>query len=322
MLKTLHGDQAVEVSAESGRYFKYVAEFIGFTSEDAKTVRRTKPIIEKHVGEIVDKFYVHLLRYPPTRKFFLKPDGSIDQPYLEMRMRHQANFWLRTADAVFDDEYASYIDYVGRAHTSRGADPKIYIAERYVIGQVGFMSHAVAVAITQELRHVDEEFETAALEAWNKLMMLLLEMLARAYGHERDAEEFEPLVNVDEQSVEQLSNEAVRLEVDKDKAVPRKQVRVAHVHEIPDGERKLVKVGELSIGIFHHNGGWYALCNQCLHRGGPVATGALQGDIITCPWHGFQYNVTSGQLLVDPNARLDTFPVVVVDDEIHVLIPV
>ena len=322
MLKTLHGDQAVAVSAESGRYFRYVADFIGFTSEDADTIRETKPIIEKHVAEIVDKFYVHLLRYPPTRKFFLRPDGSIDQPYLELRMRHQANFWLRTADAVFDEEYASYIDYVGQAHTSRGADPKIYIAERYVIGQVGFMSHAVAVAITHELRHVDEDFELRALEAWNKLMMLLLEMLARAYGHEKDAEAFESLVKVDEDAVAQLSAEAVHLEVDKDKEIPRKKVVVARIHEIPDGERKLVSVEGLSIGIFHHKGGWYALCNQCLHRGGPVATGALDGDVITCPWHGFQYNVTSGQLLVDPSARLDTFPILIEGDEIHVMIPI
>jgi hypothetical protein len=41
-------------------------------------------------------------------------------------MRHLSNFWLRTADAVFDDDYARYVDYVGRAHTARGADPNIY----------------------------------------------------------------------------------------------------------------------------------------------------------------------------------------------------
>jgi len=183
----------VQVSEESGRYFRYLAEFIGFTPDDAETIRHTKPIIEKHVGEIVDKFYEHLLRYPPTRKVFLKPDGSIDEPYLELRMRHQANFWLRTAEGVFDDEYASYIDYVGKAHTSRGADPHVYIAERYVIGQVGFISHALNEALSKELRHVDEDFELRAIDAWHKLMMLLLELLSRAYGHEREQETFDAL---------------------------------------------------------------------------------------------------------------------------------
>ncbi|MBI5877070.1 MAG: Rieske 2Fe-2S domain-containing protein [Chloroflexi bacterium] len=321
-LRMLHEDQKLQVSAEHGRYFRYLSDFVGFTAEDAETIRRTKPIIAKHVTEIVDKFYAHVLRYPPTRKFFLKSDGAIDQPYLEMRMRHQANFWLRTADGVFDDEYASYVDYVGRAHTSRGADPRIYIAERYVIGQVGFMSHAVAEALTKELRHTDEDFELQAIDAWHKLMMLLLEMLARAYGHEREEETFEPLVPIDEAQVQSLSSEAVHLEVDKDKAVPRKAVRVARTGEIADGDRRLIEHAGKSIGVFHHKGQWYALCNQCLHRGGPVATGTLDGDTLTCPWHGFQYNVTTGQLLVDPNARLETYPVEIRDDEIFLLIPV
>ena len=82
---------------DSGQYFRYMAEFTGFTEADAEMVRNTKPIIEKHLPDIVTKFYSHLLRYPPTRKFFLKKDGSIDHAYLELRMRHLSNFWLRTA---------------------------------------------------------------------------------------------------------------------------------------------------------------------------------------------------------------------------------
>jgi 3-phenylpropionate/trans-cinnamate dioxygenase ferredoxin component len=109
--------------------------------------------------------------------------------------------------------------------------------------------------------------------------------------------------------------------VDKDKVVPRKAVSVARIADIPDGERKLVNVEGMSVGVFHHKGNWYALCNQCLHRGGPVATGRLEGDVLTCPWHGFQYNVTTGQLLVDPNARVDTFPVVVEGGEVLLLVP-
>jgi nitrite reductase/ring-hydroxylating ferredoxin subunit/hemoglobin-like flavoprotein len=324
MLEPLHEGAAIQADADSGSYFKYMAEFVGFMPKDAEIIRQSKPYVEKHVPEIVDKFYAHLLRYPPTRKFFLKKDGSIDQPYLELRMRHQANFWLRTADAVFDEEYARYIDYVGRAHTSRGADPHIYIAERYVIGQVGFMSHAISEALTKELRHVDEDFEMQAVEAWNKVMMIILELLARAYGHEREAEAFDPLIQVDQTTddlVQKLSDDAFHLEHDKGQVIPRKDVPVAHVEDVPEGERKIVNVDGLSIGVFHHKGNWYAVHNSCLHRGGPVATGRLEGDTLTCPWHGFQYNVTTGRLLVDPSACLDTYPVVVEDGEIHLQVP-
>ena len=111
-------------SEDSGQYFRYMAEFTGFTEADAEIVKKTKPIIEKHLPDIVTKFYSHLLRYPPTRKLFLKKDGSLDREYLQLRMGHLTNFWLHTADGVFDDQFARYIDYVGRAHTSHGADPK------------------------------------------------------------------------------------------------------------------------------------------------------------------------------------------------------
>src|SRR5512142_2701435 len=196
---------------DSGRYFKYMADFVGLTESDIEAIKQSKPIIEKHIPEIVTEFYAHLLRYPPTRKVFLKKDGSIDQPYVELRMRHLTNFWLRTAEGVFDDDYARYVDYVGRAHTSRGADPNIYIAERYVIGQVGFMAHAFSEALTKELRHKDEDFETAAIESWNKVMMIILELLARAYGHEREAEDFDAILPDDKDvdaEVTRLSDEA------------------------------------------------------------------------------------------------------------------
>lgn len=306
---------------DSGRYFRYMAQFVGLTPEDEAIIGETKPLIEKHLPEIVAKFYAHLLRYPPTRRFFLKKDGSIDQEYLELRMRHLTNFWLRTASGGYDDTYASFVDYVGRAHTSHGADPSIYIAERYVIGQVGFIQHAISEVITHELRHVDEDLETAAVEAWDKLMMVILEMLSRAYGNERETEKFDALVSEDVTFVKRLATEAFVLEHDKDKPLPVKSMTVARVEDIPEGERKIVQSDGVSIGIFHHNGNWYAMRNSCLHRGGPVCTGALDGDTLTCPWHGFQYNVTTGQLLVDPNAKLDTYTVDIENGEIKLELP-
>jgi nitrite reductase/ring-hydroxylating ferredoxin subunit/hemoglobin-like flavoprotein len=306
---------------DAGRYFEYMAEFIGFTDADAEAIQRTKPIIEKHLPEIVTKFYAHLLRYPPTRRFFLKKDGSIAQDYLELRMRHLTNFWLRTAEGVFDDDYARYVDYVGRAHTSRGADPSIYIAEHYVIGQVGMVQHAISEAVSRELRDQDPELEFRAGEAWDKLMMVILELLARAYGHEREAATFDPLVPVDRESIAEMAEAVVERERRRDDTVPVKDVVVADAAAIPEGARRIVQVDGLSIGVFHHQGGWYALRNSCLHRGGPVGIGPLAGDVLTCPWHGFQYNVTTGECLADPSARLDMYPVAVQDGQVHLQIP-
>jgi nitrite reductase/ring-hydroxylating ferredoxin subunit/hemoglobin-like flavoprotein len=321
-LDTTHQQEVARQGAgDAPRFFRYMAEYVGFTDADAEAIRQTKPIIEKHLPEIVSKFYAHVLRYAPTRKFFLDADGSLNQEYLELRMRHLTNFWLRTAEGVFDDEYARYVDYVGRAHTARGADPAIYIAERYVIGQVGMMQHAISEAINRELSSQGSVVEFPAGEAWDKLMMVILELLARAYGQEREPESFEALIAVDKEWLGGLAHSAVAKEHGDAPPLPTKDVMVAMATEIPDGQRKIVQVDNLSIGIFHHDGGWYAVRNSCVHRGGPVATGTLTGDILTCPWHGFQFNLRSGQCVADPKAELDRYTVSIVDGQVHLQVP-
>jgi len=307
---------------DSGRYFRYMAEFVGFTPEDAKVIKESGLIIEKYIPEIVSQFYSHLLRYPPMRVHFLRPDGTLDQDYLQLRMHHLTNFWRRTASGEYDDDYARYVDYVGRAHTSRGADPKIYIAERYVIGQVGFVQHAISQALTKELHEIDSDLEVRALRAWNLLMMVILELLSRAYSDEHEIEPHGPAATINHEAVFDLAVETYELGLGLRLPTGTKDVLVGAVQEIPEGERKIIQVDELSIGIFHHQGGWYALRNSCLHQRGPVCTGSLKGDILTCPWHGFQYNLTNGQFLADPSAKLATYPVQVRDGLVHVQIPI
>ena len=51
------------------------------------------------------------------------------------------------------------------------------------------------------------------------------------------------------------------------------------------------------------------------------APAPLEGDTLVCPWHGFQYNITTGECLADPSARLDMYPVSVQDGQIHLQIP-
>lgn len=312
---------AAQGADDAGRYFHYMAAFVGFSAADADMIRRTKPIIERHLPTIVTAFYTHLLRYPPLRQLFLHKDGTIDEEYLKLRMRHLSNFWLRSAEGVYDDAYARYVDYVGRAHTSRGADPNIYIAERYVIGQVGMMQSAISDAVSRDLRAAGDESEYQAVEAWDKLMMVILELLARAYGHEREAEAYLEPVAVDKRRVADLAAIAIAEEHDLHPARPTRAVRIAAVDEIAKGERKIVHIDALSIGVFHHDGAWYAVRNWCVHRGGPVALGELAGDVLTCPWHGFQYDLRTGICLADTSAELDSYPVTVEDGAVFIHVP-
>jgi nitrite reductase/ring-hydroxylating ferredoxin subunit len=91
---------------------------------------------------------------------------------------------------------------------------------------------------------------------------------------------------------------------------------VATVDEIPPGERKVVEVAGRSIGVFNIAGEFFALRNTCPHQGGPLCRGRLtgfvlarvpgeytylrQGEILRCPWHGWEFDVKTGQSWFDP----------------------
>ena len=81
--------------------------------------------------------------------------------------------------------------------------------------------------------------------------------------------------------------------------------------EFPCGENKMVCVanvgGELS-----------ALDNVCLHRGGPLGEGDLEELIVTCPWHGWQYDLATGECLMNPKANISLYPVSVESEAVWV----
>jgi 3-phenylpropionate/trans-cinnamate dioxygenase ferredoxin subunit len=91
---------------------------------------------------------------------------------------------------------------------------------------------------------------------------------------------------------------------------------VATVEEIPPGARKIVEVAGRSIGVFNLEGEFFALRNRCPHQGGPLCDGALSGlivasvpgeyhysragEIVRCPWHGWEFDIRTGQSWCDP----------------------
>lgn len=71
--------------------------------------------------------------------------------------------------------------------------------------------------------------------------------------------------------------------------------KVAHVNDIPEGKAKLITLKNgVEIALFHCRNQFFALGNECPHMGAPLAEGELNSCTITCPWHGWQFDVTSG----------------------------
>jgi NAD(P)H-dependent nitrite reductase small subunit len=86
-------------------------------------------------------------------------------------------------------------------------------------------------------------------------------------------------------------------------------IPVARLSDLPPGSCKAVEVSGRTIALFNVDGAVYALENVCLHRGGPLGEGRLEGEVVTCPWHQWQYNVRSGEMCGNPAVKVPTYPV-------------
>jgi nitrite reductase (NADH) small subunit len=95
-------------------------------------------------------------------------------------------------------------------------------------------------------------------------------------------------------------------------------VRAAAVAEIPAGEIREVRLGEKAVAVAHVEDRFYAISGVCLHRGGPLGEGYLEGQVVSCPWHGWQFDVTTGKALLNPAEGVQTYPTEIRGDEVYV----
>jgi len=98
-------------------------------------------------------------------------------------------------------------------------------------------------------------------------------------------------------------------------------VRVASVTEVPPGTGREVMAGNQVVALFNVDGKFYALDGICPHAGGPLGEGELQGTVVTCPWHGWQFDVTTGQHCLNARLTHQTLVVRVEGDDILVEVP-
>ena len=86
-------------------------------------------------------------------------------------------------------------------------------------------------------------------------------------------------------------------------------IRAATVDDFNAHSSREVVVGGRVLALFRVGDQFFALDGICPHQGGPLGKGQLQGCVITCPWHGWQFDVRTGQHEVNQSIRHTTFPV-------------
>ncbi len=84
-------------------------------------------------------------------------------------------------------------------------------------------------------------------------------------------------------------------------------VKAMTVGELPEGEGRCVELNGTPVALFKVNGQFCAISNVCPHKGGPLGEGDLEGTVVTCPWHGWQFDVTTGVSPINPKASVRRF---------------
>jgi len=121
-----------------------------------------------------------------------------------------------------------------------------------------------------------------------------------------------------------------------------REIAIGKVAAFPNPGRKVVEVDGVAVGVFRHNGAFVAYENVCPHMGGPVCQGKIIARVeervredktslglsfsrtqsnIVCPWHGYEFDIASGQHQGNPRLRLRPVPVRVVGDELILSLP-
>lgn len=97
-------------------------------------------------------------------------------------------------------------------------------------------------------------------------------------------------------------------------------MKVAKLSEVAVGGSKIVEVSGKPIALFNVEGQVFALDNTCRHQGGPLGEGTLEGNVVTCPWHMWEYNVSTGELTGNPSIKVASYAVQVEGDDIKVAV--
>ena len=115
---------------------------------------------------------------------------------------------------------------------------------------------------------------------------------------------------------------------------------VAKVSDLQDGDRRIVVSGQHEVGVFFKDGAYYAYSNYCVHAGGPACEGILVNNVVdilnedktyegqtfgdrvhfACPWHGYEFDLKTGECVGDRKLKLRKYNVVKRGDDVFVVI--
>ena len=95
-------------------------------------------------------------------------------------------------------------------------------------------------------------------------------------------------------------------------------MKAIRADELQPGRSTSVTIEGTNVAIFNIDGAFLAIENRCAHRAGPLAEGFLAGQIVFCPWHDWQFDVTNGACMNAPGVQVRSFSVSLKDGDVLV----
>jgi hypothetical protein len=160
---------------------KEMAEFVGLGQADLELVQATAPLLLQHADELTSAVYDHFLKFPRARQFFLTNDGEVDQQRLARR-KHSLTRWLRASgEFKVDETFPVFLLAIGLVHSHPPTNRSHLgsVPSRYMTGTISFPQTALSQLLLHEMD--DPRQAMRASIAWNKLLMVQLDILLAGY---------------------------------------------------------------------------------------------------------------------------------------------
>lgn len=172
--------------------YAYLAEFMDFGHDDIAAIHATAATLAPLVPVLVDAVYIRLFSYDATKRHFVTwqqgyegpiPESvesmTLDHPLIAFRKQHLSRYLASLVTRPYDLKMVHYLDMVGKIHTSRAGNPNVVVPLVQMNALLGFVSDAlIATLLAVDL---PAEIRTPALRAFNKLLWIQNDLIARHY---------------------------------------------------------------------------------------------------------------------------------------------
>ena len=167
--------------------FREMSEFVGLSEEDLDLIRASGPLVQAKLQSFVDHIYDHFLEYPESRKFFVHDNGSPDRKRIDDNKLTMIRWMMNNCLAHINDGFSRYVAAIGTMHYSVAVHrpPLPPVPYKYLIGVISMYQTKLAALFDAEMDN--EELAARTSLAWNKLLMVELDLILAAYVTEPSA---------------------------------------------------------------------------------------------------------------------------------------